>query len=200
MTWGWVTFIFGTFTSSSHIFLIVLSAFVWNRMFSNSFLMQKGFWVTDSWVPTLKIQWKWSTVWASWPRNSLAWYFQYTMVCGVLITSHVLSRIDIMQIACSAASCCCSSFVISHLRIGKVPYLQQKAQMLHFFQHFGKHLCQQPWLFPACVWCKLCLMCVTSCFPLRKRINDAAFPFLVKGDERITDRWALESRWISTYQ
>ncbi len=101
------------------------------------FLMQKGFWVTDSWVPTLKIQWKWSTVWASWPRNCLAWYFQYTMVCGVLITFHVLSRIDIMQISCSAASCCCSSFVIVTFGLERFHTSNRKLRCCIFFNILG---------------------------------------------------------------
>ncbi len=155
------------------------------------FLMQKGFWVTDSWVPTLKIQWKWSTVWASWPRNSLAWYFQYTMVCGVLITSHVLSRIDIMQIACSAASCCCSSFVIVTFGLERFHTSNRKLRCCIFFNILGSICASSLDFFQHVFDASYASMCVTSCFPLRKRINDAAFPFLVKGDECITDRWAL---------
>ncbi len=196
MRWGWVNihfwvnvhFKFTHFLNCSHCFCLeqnVLKLLFWCKRAFESQMHAKS---NGNRAPSL-------------PRVCLLWYFQHTMVCGALITFHVLFRIDSMQISCSAASCCCSFFVIVTFGLERFHTSNRKLRCcMCIFQHFGKHLCQQPWLFPACVWCKFCLMCVTSYLPLRERISDAAFPCLVKGDGRSIDRCALESRWVSTYQ
>lgn len=85
---------------------------------------------------------------------------------------YVLFRMDIMQICMQCCLCGCTCISSSFVVIFELESFHTSNRKLRccmcIFQHFGKHLCQQPWLFPACVWCRLCLMRVTSCFPSGK--------------------------------
>lgn len=118
------------------------------------------------------------------------------MICDALITFfmyYLLFRMDIMQICMQRRLCGCtcisSSFVVVIFELESFHTSNRKLTCcMCIFQHFGKHLCQQPWLFPACVWCRLCLMRVTSCFPSGKESVMQLFHVWSRGDGCTTDR------------
>lgn len=116
------------------------------------------------------------------------------MICDALITFfmyYLLFRMDIMQICMQlhlwGCTCISSSFVV--VVIVELESFQQKAQMLHVhLSTIWEASVPATLAFSSLRLMQVMLDACDILFPLGERISDAAFPCLVKGDGRTTDR------------